>query len=475
MGLTEFVAALVLCLFYAQTVEEPRRLDAQLHSIRGALAALDAQHHTEAELRSLPLTPPPPMLVRPVAADDAPVLPSAAAGAPTPPTPASGQASDAMHVAAAPAAAARHVRLRFASAGTYLYIGVPLEHATGDEGSCWGSAAPGSLDPRTVFEVRPFPGRSAESTDVTLLSLSSSKLLEVGVPGAASTGPKWVLRASVDPGFAASSARFALHGERLWSVATKSFLNNVGGFVRFHSAIDPKDRPSAKSEPSTRLKVEDVGAAALEPYLVLKERSDARIAAAKAHGAALRAAKVKADASTTGDAKPTRITLGVAMTSKGTQMHGVADSPFFNVLMPSFLDTAAAAIADPAKWRFKIHAAWDRNDPVYDAPTELPGHTHFRACFAAALARAHLPIGAVELEVFNPPDFEFPSGAPSQLVSKVLTIAALRDGADYLYQVNDDSHLNSAQWAHALTANLRGNPFLANLGVTGPSDTKQVR
>ena len=43
MGLTELVAALVLCLFYAKTVDEPRRLDAQLHSIRGALAALDAE------------------------------------------------------------------------------------------------------------------------------------------------------------------------------------------------------------------------------------------------------------------------------------------------------------------------------------------------------------------------------------------------------------------------------------------------
>jgi hypothetical protein len=57
----------------------------------------------------------------------------------------------------------------------------------------------------------------------------------------------------------------------------------------------------------------------------------------------------------------------------------------------------------------------------------------------------------------------------------VLTIAALRDKADYLYQVNDDSHLSSAGWAAALTAKLRGNPFLPNLGVTGPTDTKQGR
>ena len=331
MGLTELVAALVLCLFYAKTVDEPRRLDAQLHSIRGALAALDAEHHTEAELQRLP-PPTTPTSARPAAAAGTAAL-AAAAGVSPPPTPASD--------------ASRHVRLKFASAGTHLYIGVPLEHASKDEGVCWGSAAPGALDPRTVFVVRPFPGRSADSTDVALLSLSSNKLLEVGVPGAASTGPKWVLRASIDPAlnraFAPRSARFALRGERLRSVATESFLNNVGGFVRFHSAIDPKDRPSAESEATTRLVVEDVDAAALEPYLALKERSDARIAAAMAHGAALRAAAAADDAASGGaSAAPTRIALGVAMTSKGTQMRGVADSPFFNVLLPSFLATAAS-------------------------------------------------------------------------------------------------------------------------------------
>jgi hypothetical protein len=41
MGLTELLAAIVICLFYAKTVEEPRRLESQLKEIQSALSTLD--------------------------------------------------------------------------------------------------------------------------------------------------------------------------------------------------------------------------------------------------------------------------------------------------------------------------------------------------------------------------------------------------------------------------------------------------
>tara|TARA_B110000208_G_scaffold180318_1_gene229883 strand:+ start:1938 stop:3467 length:1530 start_codon:yes stop_codon:yes gene_type:complete len=486
MGLTELLAAIVICLFYAKTVEEPRRLESQLKEIQSALSTLD-----ELAAAQQPPAAPPLLTAKPAAVAAAPrtprkaLRPSAAravvwggelgsrAAAVKPPL---------KVVAASPGAAppvatpppdppgTRYVRLQFKSSGKYLYIGMPLEFASGDEGACWGSAAPAAADPRTVFAVLPYPGADASSGDVTLRSLSSGRFLQVGVPGDAESGPKWVLRAvgTKAPG---RSGRFQLKSNsKLYCVATQSFLNDVGGFVRFHSSVDPKDRPSTAGEGTTSLNIQWIapGSAELAKYVALKKKSDGLIADATARGTAMRALLPSVGENN----RPTRITLGVAMTSKGTEMRNVEDSPFFNVLLPSFIETTSAEIAQTSRWSFAIYASWDSGDPVYDASSGA--HDRFRAAFAKQMRAAGLSPDAVTLKLFHPSEFQFPSGAPSQLVSKVLAIAALEHGADYLYQVNDDSFLNSAGWAPILCGKLRNNPFMPDLGVTGPSDTVRL-
>ena len=48
-------------------------------------------------------------------------------------------------------------------------------------------------------------------------------------------------------------------------------------------------------------------------------------------------------------------------------------------------------------------------------------------------------------------------------------------GCDYYYQINDDIRLSSRGWATELTNTLRANPYVPNLGVTGPLDTNNPR
>ena len=48
-------------------------------------------------------------------------------------------------------------------------------------------------------------------------------------------------------------------------------------------------------------------------------------------------------------------------------------------------------------------------------------------------------------------------------------------GCDYYYQINDDIRLSSRGWATELVGTLRANPYVPNLGVTGPLDTNNPR
>lgn len=52
---------------------------------------------------------------------------------------------------------------------------------------------------------------------------------------------------------------------------------------------------------------------------------------------------------------------------------------------------------------------------------------------------------------------------------------AYNDGCDYFYQINDDTIMNTRGWADTLTSALRNNPLGYHVGVTGPTDTNNVR
>ena len=137
------------------------------------------------------------------------------------------------------------------------------------------------------------------------------------------------------------------------------------------------------------------------------------------------------------------------------------------IMFPSFLRTAKAEILKPAHWHFTVYASWDSGDPIYDTPT---ANVEFRGVFESLLAAGGLPKESVALKMIAPREFPFASGAPSQVVSMALNTAVV-DGAEYLYQVNDDTHMDSKGWAPMLVAKLRENAYMPNLGVTGPMDT----
>lgn len=65
-------------------------------------------------------------------------------------------------------------------------------------------------------------------------------------------------------------------------------------------------------------------------------------------------------------------------------------------------------------------------------------------------------------------------GAPSQAVVGLVRIA-FNDGADYFFQVNDDSVIVTKDWPAAFIGILVSNPIFPNLGVTGPVDTNNDR
>lgn len=52
---------------------------------------------------------------------------------------------------------------------------------------------------------------------------------------------------------------------------------------------------------------------------------------------------------------------------------------------------------------------------------------------------------------------------------------AYDDGCDYFYQINDDTNINSPDWAETFTGVLLANPLGPNVGVTGPTDTNNRR
>jgi len=70
--------------------------------------------------------------------------------------------------------------------------------------------------------------------------------------------------------------------------------------------------------------------------------------------------------------------------------------------------------------------------------------------------------------------FDDTLGAPSQAVSG-LARTAIKDGADYIYQLNDDTILVSKDWVDEMIYDLRSSPLAPNLGVAGPLDTTNER
>lgn len=172
-----------------------------------------------------------------------------------------------------------------------------------------------------------------------------------------------------------------------------------------------------------------------------------------------------------------KICIAVPVTSKGTEMKEVAASPFWNNLFDSFMKSI--------DWRsnkliFAFYIGFDRGDSLYDtgdAWTEFRDEFRHRAIYRMTEQMMdETAINAVLSTLLSVKlmHFEDLAGAPSQIVSQ-LTLKAYGEGYDYFYQVNDDTVIDTPNWAPKLMQTLRTNSIYANLGVTGPKDANNEK
>ena len=138
------------------------------------------------------------------------------------------------------------------------------------------------------------------------------------------------------------------------------------------------------------------------------------------------------------NATPVKICLGVPITSKGTDMKEVVDSPFWTNLFDSFMKSV--------DWRsnrfvFRFYLGFDKADALYDtgdAWSELREEFRHRATYRMLeQLMEEADINAVlndqlSLKLMH---FDHLEGAPSQVVSQLM-LSAYMDNFDYFYQVH---------------------------------------
>lgn len=180
-----------------------------------------------------------------------------------------------------------------------------------------------------------------------------------------------------------------------------------------------------------------------------------------------------------------KVALVVPMTSRGTEMENVQQSPFWFNLFASFVESVDW---HKNKHEFTFYLGFDLGDSLYDTGDAW---SEMRVAFKDHAKKALRWLGYGNWTVRrvvdagrspgSPPDlslrlfhFDDTLGAPSQVVSG-LARQAVADGADYVYQLNDDTILVSKNWLDILVGSLRSSPLAPNLGVAGPLDTTNER
>jgi hypothetical protein len=172
-----------------------------------------------------------------------------------------------------------------------------------------------------------------------------------------------------------------------------------------------------------------------------------------------------------------KICLAVPMTSKGTEMDTIADSPFWSNLFDSFMKSI--------DWRsnryiFRFYIGFDKADDMYDtgdAWSDFREEFRHRATYRMIeqqLEEEDVNRVLEEQLSIKIKHFDHLQGAPSQVVSQ-LALAAYQDNFDYFYQVNDDTSIVTPNWAPRLISALAANPSIPNFGVTGPSDSNNEK
>ncbi len=132
-----------------------------------------------------------------------------------------------------------------------------------------------------------------------------------------------------------------------------------------------------------------------------------------------------------------KICVAIPMTSKGTKMSSVLDSPFW----PNTFDSFMRSI----DWRsnryyFKFYLGFDKADELYDTGdswSDMREEFHKRATFRMSeqlIESDEIDFILKKRLAIKLMHFDHLDGAPSQVVSQ-LVLAAHAEGFDYFYQV----------------------------------------
>jgi hypothetical protein len=141
-------------------------------------------------------------------------------------------------------------------------------------------------------------------------------------------------------------------------------------------------------------------------------------------------------------------------TTRGLKIKALKDLAMIQYLLPSLLRTAET------KFEYWVYVLFDQGDLYFDkAGGKATLLTHMQSAFHTPLSSKGVKSRSAVLRFANP--FKKPGPAFNFMMG-----AAWKDGADYLYRVNDDTELKGA-WASDALGQLRGfNP--SNVGAVGP-------
>jgi hypothetical protein len=144
------------------------------------------------------------------------------------------------------------------------------------------------------------------------------------------------------------------------------------------------------------------------------------------------------------------VALAFPTTSRGMKKN--EDPVFLRVLLPSLISSVTKD--EFATTMFTVYVGFDHGDPVFENPT-------LRSKY---LQKAVAIIGDKPVQIKM---LQLPNAKRVALLWNLLYLHALREGAEYFYQVNDDLRLETAGWLAYFTSTLDAH---AGFGVVGPAD-----
>jgi len=318
--------------------------------------------------------------------------------------------------------------------------------------------------PDTMFEIVDLGDEA-----FGLRSLSNEKYVQVIPPGSGDSFDPWKLSVGgVVPG-AAERFRISPDGY-LYSGLVGGFFscspnNAVTGTSYSHMGsrflverVSDKAGAAARDLASLSAEIMTIQSTAIE-----RAKVDHASSVASADGAAEDAGK---------NIPATKICLGVPMTSKGTAMKEISESPVWSNLFDSFMESIDW---HSNELHFGFFFGFDKADEMYDTGDAWSDiREYFRERATQRLRDQLVDNSAIEKILkeqlsIKLSHFDHLEGSPTQVVSQLM-LKAYAEGYDYFYQVNDDTQIISPNWATTFISILSSNPVAPNVGVTGPLD-----